>query len=461
MLSSSTAFFSETYNTCRNRTAHLSEDASILENELQSLWYAAAFSGELTTLEGHRVQIVSPGWWNKQQGPDFRNAQIKFNGQLCTGDVEIHVSANDWYAHGHHRDPEYNRVLLHVLQSPPGTPGKPALTVAGNTIATLVFPPEVLLRHSNKGHAIQERCGQCAASLAQRKAETLGHFLDLAGEWRMLDKARRIRERMQRVSSEQAVYEFFMAACGYSRYKKAFQQIAEALPYERALQLARQDPFTLEAAFLKLGGLWPEKWPYDSPPSNHYQQLSSLLDEQLPGLKSLGLEWPRSGARPANYPERRVAGAARFLTRTAELGLLKQLDLLWRQPINPTARRRSFEALFGGATGYWANNFNWSGVQVQKATAPLGKGRIRTIIGNVLIPAALALIRQETDSLIPEKNVYDLFIALPREPENHIHRRMVSWLDLKASAVKLTFRRQQGLMQIHEDWCAHNPSCQH
>ena len=31
------------------------------------------------------------------------------------GDVEVHVCASDWHAHGHDRRPEYETVVLHVV----------------------------------------------------------------------------------------------------------------------------------------------------------------------------------------------------------------------------------------------------------------------------------------------------------------------------------------------------------
>jgi len=235
--------------------------------------------------------------------------------------------------------------------------------------------------------------------------------------------------------------------------------VAEAIPYDRARQLARQDPMTLEAAFLRLAGLWPEEWSCAMDPPEHYRRITALLRDQLPGLKSLEIAWQRSASRPANSPERRLAGAARFLTRTAELGLQAQLKSVWRQPMGPVERRRAMEGLFGGATGFWANHYTWNGKRVQRPAAPLGDGRIRSIIGNVLIPAAMAEARDDIPDPALEKNVYDLFANLPREPENTILRRMTQWLALGGRDIKINFRRQQGLLQIHEDWCAHNPSC--
>ncbi len=452
--------FSSAYDSFRATGEHAKDGTTLLEAELQAVWHTASFPDRLLTLEGHRLRIVSPGWWNKLPGPDFLNAQVAFNGKICTGDIEIHADAADWHAHGHHGNPAYDNVILHVVQTAPPKTAKEAVTSSGRKIATLVIPGELLHRSPPRGMEISERCGQCAKTLARHNTRTLEYFLDLVGEWRILDKARRIRERMVRAGKEQAVYEAFMTACGYSQYKKAFQLVAEALPYDRARQLAQQDPMTLEAAFLRLAGLWPETWPYENDPPEHYKRISALIRDQLPGLKSLGLAWPRTTSRPANSPERRLAGAARFLTRTADQGLNKRLELICRQPAGPVERRRALEQLFGGATGFWANHYRWQGDRVRNAAAPLGEGRIRTIIGNVLIPAALATARSDTPDPGLEKNIYELFVHLPREPENQVHRRMMHWLAFGEREVKINFRRQQGLMQLHEDWCAHNPSCQ-
>lgn len=451
--------FSSGYGEYKRPWPGMEEKTGFMEEELQACWHAAAFPGRMNTVEGHRVRIVSPGWWNRLQGPDFQNAQVEFNGKVCTGDVEIHLAASDWYAHGHHKDPAYNGVMLHVIQHLPREKTPPAVTASGRKIATLVFPEEVLHKQVFSDEDVPARCGLCAETLARRNTRAMAHFLDLAGEWRVLDKARRIRERAQRVGMEQALYETFMVACGYSQFKKAFQLIAEALPYDRARQMAQQDPMSLETAFLRLGALWPEEWPHESDPPEHYQRLSALLREQMPGLKSLGLTWPRAAVRPANAPERRLAGAARFLTRTADRGLHKRLDLIWREPGTPLERRHAMEELFGGATGFWASHYSWQGPRAREASSPLGEGRIRTIIGNVLIPAALAEARGDAPNPTLEKHVHELFAALPREPENRIHRRMLQWLAFGKQEIRMNFRQQQGLMQIHEDWCAHNPSC--
>jgi hypothetical protein len=44
---------------------------------------------------------------------------LKLGGVEVTGDVELHLHAADWYAHGHAADPAYDGVVLHVVLFPP------------------------------------------------------------------------------------------------------------------------------------------------------------------------------------------------------------------------------------------------------------------------------------------------------------------------------------------------------
>ncbi len=214
----------------------------------------------------------------------------------------------------------------------------------------------------------------------------------------------------------------------------------------------------LEAAFLKLAGLLPDTLPEGTSAVPHFARLRSLCRDDLPGLGSLPLTWRRVGVRPTNNPERRLAGAARFLARTAADGLLESLERIWLEDAKPIERRRMFEGLFPSPVGFWAKHCTWTGRKIEKPCATLGPGRIRAIIGNVFIPAALAGARRDKDRSL-EETVYQFFTALPKEPDNHVVKRMVPrvfGLDLRP---RLKFCTQQGLLQVYQDWCESNPSC--
>jgi hypothetical protein len=460
------ACFSEEYTRVRAACPCVREEQGpVPEHVLQCLWYDQLFSGDpLRSVQGHDLRVYSPGWWNRQEGPDFRGAQIAFNGKLYTGDVEVHLKASDWRAHGHHLDGRYDEVILHVVLD--GGDTAAVATSQGRAIPLLALRPYLNDEFRHFATLMQEveaprgagGKGVCRDITARRGAEPLARLLDLAGEWRMLQKARALRERMDHAGADQAVYEAFLYACGFSHFKHHFHAIARNMPYDRARQLARQDPMLLETALLQLGGLMPDQLPEGTTAVPHFARLRALRRDHLSGLKSLPLVWRRNGVRPNNYPERRLAGAARFLALTSGDGLSASLDAIWREHFKPVQRRRAFEALFPTALGFWAKHCTWTGKALERPSAPLGGGRVRSIIGNVIIPSGLALARRNRDRM-REEVIFGFFSALAPEPGNHVVRTMLPRVLAENATMKLSFQRQQGLIQVYQDWCEQNPSC--
>ena len=72
---------------------------------------------DMVTVDGRRVTVIDPGRHNTDAGPDFFNAKVRIGDDLWAGDVEMHVRASDWHRHGHHNDPAYDSVVLHVVDS--------------------------------------------------------------------------------------------------------------------------------------------------------------------------------------------------------------------------------------------------------------------------------------------------------------------------------------------------------
>ena len=71
---------------------------------------------ELYTEDGMRIEVISSGKWDLEEGPDFKDAEILLEGKgVVKGDVEIHVCSGDWARHGHSKQKEYENVCLHVF----------------------------------------------------------------------------------------------------------------------------------------------------------------------------------------------------------------------------------------------------------------------------------------------------------------------------------------------------------
>jgi len=86
------------------------------ERWLHTLWGRQDWHGmRLKTHAGQSIQILHPGTWNTDQGPDFQHAQLFLDQVFWVGSVEIHLRSSDWYLHQHSHDRNYLPVILHVV----------------------------------------------------------------------------------------------------------------------------------------------------------------------------------------------------------------------------------------------------------------------------------------------------------------------------------------------------------
>jgi hypothetical protein len=439
--------------------------AGVPESLVQQVWLSGDWSGRTwATADGRPVRIVSPGWWNQGEGPDFHNAQVEIGGELKTGSVEIHLRHGDWHRHGHDQDPRYDDVVLEVVLEE-GVPATPPRTAAGRGIPVLSLLPHVSIEdlRIEDGMTQEEdprliaHPGLCASVVEACGTGKAVPLLLLAGEWRALSKARAFQEEADRRGAEQALYERVLAACGYSRYKAAFAAIARALPWERARQLARRDPLLLEAALMHLAGLLPEDDGLlaESP---HLTRLVALRREELPGLRRLPLEWKRAGVRPLNAPERRLAGAALLAGRHADKGLLAAAEVCWEGDVPATDRVKMLEGLFPKSMGHWSRNCGWKEKPMARPASLFGESRKLGIIGNVLVPQALARARARRDRGLEER-VWAVYGALPADGGNRLTKAMLPRFFGDREPPRMDFRMQQGLLQLYFDWCETNPAC--
>lgn len=86
------------------------------ESLIQWVWEEQQYSpNNLETDEGERLLIEDPGLPNPGAGPDFLRARVKAGSMLWHGDIEIHNNEEEWFAHKHHTNSNFNRVVLHVF----------------------------------------------------------------------------------------------------------------------------------------------------------------------------------------------------------------------------------------------------------------------------------------------------------------------------------------------------------
>ena len=303
----------------------------VAEMTVQTIWNEQLlFAERLRTCSKKPLRVIEPGRWNAEAGPDFLGADLEIGDRRVRGDVEIHVASGDWEKHRHHRDFEYNRVVLHAfLHRSDGVNFDTAHN--GSTIERIELAPfinpdlETVLKSLGAeecGAAISERLGRCHEAVMRVDANFLRDFFREAARERMEAKVARFALQADSDTADEALYQAMLTAMGHKGGKTLFFLLAKRAPVEELkLFLARTPAQELadavEAVLLHVANLAsPARAagatgePCDGPP---------LDDETQAYLDRLGKWWSAlggyygdriipptrrwfAGIRPASFP---------------------------------------------------------------------------------------------------------------------------------------------------------------
>lgn len=240
------------------------------ERLLQKIWFRGDFErNRAVTTDGRTVTILHGGRWNLLGGPDFKGARLRFDANPeFSGDVELHLHAEDWDAHRHHSDPAYNGVVLHVVLFPPQS-ARVTSGFDGREIPVLVLLP--LLQHDLEEYAADEAVEVLANRPAAHILERLGPMppTDLAvlidhhatARWRQ--KVHFARLRVRRLGWNEACHQTALEILGYRFNRSPMLRISTAFPLGEWAAAAFRDEvaFDAERTGWSLHGLRPANHP--------------------------------------------------------------------------------------------------------------------------------------------------------------------------------------------------------
>ncbi len=207
--------------------AKRAERPEYTEADLAERW-AAAPRGPLRLEDGRALRVVFPGVPGGGAGPDFSGAILDAGGDLLRGDVEIHLKASGWGAHGHTRDPAYAGVALHVVAE---NDGRSTVTAhqSGRLIPVLVLAP--LPQAGLPGFV-----PPCALEAA-RGAE-FGPALERMSLRRLRAKAARVQPVVASQGAGQALYGAALEVLGGTANREAFAALGRRLPLATLIERA-------------------------------------------------------------------------------------------------------------------------------------------------------------------------------------------------------------------------------
>ena len=399
--------------------------APISEKQLAFLWQRrAARHRAFRTETGTRIRVLYPGRPGVTAGPDFRDALLVVEGQgLVQGDVEVHLRQRDWQSHGHHHDPNYNGVALHVALESDGEPSRTDSGSAPPVVNLTDFLTNAATGNDNEAET-RARLWEILAQHGYRRPERpeqMATLLNRAGDERFLSHSSRLRMLMSAQAPEQTLWESICEALGYRHNRHPFLMLATAVPYSAIVAAGRRLPETqrepaLAQCLLRLAG-------FENGPGlfRAWAGLGPPLD-----LK----EWRLFRVRPSNHPRRRILGAAALVGRFCESGLIAGL-LGAAADGDPKALTKTLTVTAGDGK-----------------PAPVGAARARDIAVNVALPFLHGYGTMAGDNACAER-MLELYRRYGPLSDNEITRELAAALQEPAwGRIANNARRQQGLIHL-------------
>ncbi|MEN1786239.1 MAG: DUF2851 family protein, partial [Bacteroidota bacterium] len=281
------------------------------EDLLHYIWKTQKFKTlGCRTTAGLAVQVLHPGSYNLQSGPDFFNARLRIDGQQWAGNVEIHLKSSDWYAHHHEKDEKYHNVILHVVWEDDsaifhkdGTPLN-TLELKHHVDHELLTAYQTLMRPTNQNFI---NCEQDLGSMDEALWQTWMQRLYVS---RLEQRAIVIQDLLMQSKNdwERVLFMLLMKGFGLNKNGAAFLKIAKHLP-AAVVRKTTQDPLQLESLLFGTAGLLNN----DAIIDDYYVQLTKTYKylrhkHELLEYKNVGPEF--YGLRPSNFPTIRLSQLA-------------------------------------------------------------------------------------------------------------------------------------------------------
>lgn len=299
-----------------------------MEKLLYYCWKHGIHSDDrLRTSDGRDVEVLYPGNYNSDSGPDFFNAKVRIGSELWVGNVEMHVAAKDWFVHKHDKDEAYDNVILHVVSKASGD--IKAVTSNGREIPEIIINVPAHVRENYEELLSVDSYPPCYKNIPHLTSLKIHSWMASLQTERLMQKTAAVREYLKLLDGdwEHAYFVSLARSFGFGSNTEAFEQWAMTLPL-KAVAHHRDDLLQVEAFFLGHAGLIK-----DNPRmEQEYEYLcrkfsvKSVMYDTLPdGSRRCAPAWKFMRMRPQNFPDVRIRQLARLFheSRTSLSQLLE------------------------------------------------------------------------------------------------------------------------------------------
>lgn len=405
-----------------------------MEQLYHYIWQSGLFGRTLTDSAGERIEVLDPGIHNNDAGPDFFNSKIKIGDTEWVGNVEIHVKASDWYAHGHQNDPAYHNVILHVV----GISDREIKRADGSVIpqAVITFPREFFNTVALLSEHIDSiRCASIISSLSPLAITDWKESLKIE---RVQAKAKKVEEiyNFTEKNWQQTCFIMVARALGFGLNGEPFEMLARSLPLT-ILSHHSDNVLQVQALLFGQAGMLDSSLHiFDE----YYQILCReyYFMARKYGLRPMNVAlWKYAKTRPQNFPHRRIA----FLSGFCENGFSMFNDIIHACP-DVEKLTKIFDKEI---QGYWAEHFSFD-TPGHRLPLTLGKASISLILINAIVPLVY-VFGLLTGNLRLEEKAIDLLSSLPPEDNRFIRQ----WSNIGINSENAG--DSQAILQLQKEYC--------
>lgn len=443
------------------------------EELLQQIWKEQRFSkNKLRVIDGRKISIIKQGTLNEDEGADFSDAEVIVNDRLQTGDVEIHLKSSEWYNHGHHLQPEYDDVVLHVVFEDDDIILR-TKTFSGKRIPVLLIgdylqePVERLEVQIDQAHVEEVSEDRCTVESINLVPDKLVSLLDEVGQERFTRKREDFELRLESNDIEQVTYEGIMDALGYSKNREQFRELAQRVPFTK---LAGKPIEEIQAILFGIAGMLPSqdqsssKKEFDEATQEYVERLESIWtnseESNLP-TRMHKKRWQFFRLRPSNFPTVRIAAASHILTECHEASLLLLfLPIIEKAPDTSVELdeiyKQLWDVLMPEPADYWSRYTTFGGKPRKKPRKHLiGQNRAADIVVNIILPI-ISIWADRVQGTQLAKATQLLYDNHPKLQANKITRdvkKKICGKDRKMSRKIDCAKYQQGLIYLYKTFC--------
>ncbi len=404
------------------------------EDLVQYIWNTKLLcTQKQRTTSGKTLEILDPGQWNTDQGPDFLFSKIRIDGTVWVGHVEIHLRASDWNRHTHAKDPHYQNTVLHVVMESDVDIFHEGRRIECFEIRSLL-PQGLVDRYEGLMNSSQHL--PCASLIGDVEP----HIKSMQFERMMVERLE--KKTLQLKTEWEALDGDWDALCikKMAHYMvapvngPAMDKLMEYVPV-RLLYKIHFDLLQLEAVMFGCAGFLQ---------GNRTEAYYQMLQEQFQylkykyQLKSMHpVEWKFLRLRPAHFPTLRIA----------QLCALLHKHQRWFSSLMECQKPKDFHQFFRvECAAFWKTHYHFGQGSGHGHVPTIGSHLQDILLINAVIPLMFSFGRLQSQTVY-EDRALELLELL--KPESNIISRM--WKNYNF-ALNHAGHSQAGI-QLYREYC--------